>query len=71
MTDHPVATFFCAVAGDIDLHSLSSGVILALDSTRQLRQVLNSLRLHELLIVQMVKQYVQALLSILDMICIR
>jgi hypothetical protein len=64
---HPVTTLVRAVTIDFNLYSLGCGVVFSLDSPRQLRQVSNSLRLDEFLVVQVIKQNVQTLLGVLHL----
>lgn len=67
MTHHPIATFIIPVGNDGHLKGLSGGVITGLDCASQVLHILDGVGLEQVLVVQMVKEDVQATLSIVDL----
>lgn len=67
MTHHPIATFIIPVGNDGHLNGLSGGVITGLDCASQVLHILDGVGLEQVLVVQMVKEDVQATLSIIDL----
>ena len=67
-THHPLSALLSLVALDRHLQLLSRLIVLGLERLRNLRQLLNRLRLDKLLIVEVVKEQSQPLLRVLDVL---
>lgn len=66
-THHPVATLFRSVSHDVEVDDTSGLIVLRLDSAREVGQIFHGVRLDQILVVQMIKEDVQAALGVVNL----
>lgn len=66
-THHPVATFVSPVGHDINMNSEGGIVVTLLESAGQVRHVLDGVGLEQVLVVEVIKEDVQAALGIINL----
>jgi hypothetical protein len=68
MTYHPITPLIRLICHEIRENGNRSIILLSLNLGRQLIHLLDSIRLEQVLVVEMVKEYVQALLRVGDVL---
>jgi hypothetical protein len=66
-THHPVPTLLRSVGHDVEVEHTSSLVVLGLDSTREVGKIFHGVGLDQILIVQVIKEDVQAALGVINL----